>query len=171
MFTRLHAANGTHTYELHRRSACVWWVTMASTVARALLLLCCGTALSSSLRQPLFMDDAQHVISAYKLSREIVESRWKETWSEDLPCATPRYKGHVQKLGLGPQSPTLGLTISQAEHYVFARLPIYIGCQVSLAQHLVMPSLLALLGRVSVSMAFAAIGKVTCCHQKSSKWI
>lgn len=100
----------------------------------AATLLGCANAQIESLatqpRRPLFVDLAEHTVSAYRLSRDILQARWSETWYEDLPCSEPKHKGLVQKVGSGTQSPTLRLRIQDSDIYVNEKLPIYVGCQV-----------------------------------------
>jgi hypothetical protein len=84
-------------------------------------------------RSPLFMDKTNHVVASYRLAQGLIESRWNSTWSQELPCAVPRVRGPVLKTATGSQSPTLGMTIAEAEQFAFERLPIYSGCQVPLA--------------------------------------
>ena len=100
---------------------------------RALLICSLGLALcvSCAARAPLFMDKANHVVSSYRLARDLVDARWGSTWSEELPCALPRVRGPVVKTATGPQSSTIGMTIAEAEQFQFEKMPIYSGCQVS----------------------------------------
>ena len=83
------------------------WSTMMSQLvfafAAATLLGCANAqieSLATQLRRPLFVDLAEHTVSAYRLSRDILQARWSETWYEDLPCSEPKHKGLVQKLSL-----------------------------------------------------------------------
>jgi hypothetical protein len=77
-----------------------------------------------------YVDKVDHVVSSYMIARDIVEARWSSSWSEELPCASPRLKGHVLKTGSGVQSPTIGMTGAEVERFTFERLPIYSRCQV-----------------------------------------
>ena len=95
------------------------------------LALLCVTLLLAHGRAPLFIDKVNHVVSSYRLARDLIDSRWNDTWSAELPCAAPRVNGFVSKIATGAQSPTLGMTIAEAEQFTFERLPIYSGCQVS----------------------------------------
>lgn len=86
--------------------------------------------LVTTLRKPLYVDHVEHTISAYRLSRDIMQARWSDAWHEDLPCSEPKNKGAVHKVGLGTQSPTLRLKINEADAFVSEQMPIYVGCQV-----------------------------------------
>lgn len=86
--------------------------------------------LVSQLRKPLYVDHGELAISEYRLSRDILQARWSETWYEDLPCSEPKNKGLVRKVGSGTQSPTLWLSIQESDMYINEKLPIYVGCQV-----------------------------------------
>lgn len=87
-------------------------------------------AVGTSGRQPLFMDEARHVITSYKLARDMVRDRWESTWSEDLPCAQPKMRGHVRKTAVASQNPTITMSLGELEQYTFEKLPVYSGCQV-----------------------------------------
>jgi hypothetical protein len=82
------------------------------------------------LHQILFVERAEHTIYAYRLSRDTLQARWSESWHEHLPCTKPKRDRHIQKTGLGTQSPTLKLRIKESGVYVDDQLPIYVGCQV-----------------------------------------
>ena len=94
------------------------------------VVLLSASLLQALGRVPSFVNEVDHVVSSYRLARDTVSSRWNKTWSSELPCALPHVKGFVNKVATGAQSPTLGMTIAQAEQFTFERLPIYSGCQV-----------------------------------------
>lgn len=84
---------------------------------------------SLQLRKPLLVDNVEHDLSAYRLSRDILRTRWSESWHEDLPCSKPAFSGFVPKTGTASQSPTLKLR-GNSELYIGEEFPVYSGCNV-----------------------------------------
>ena len=82
------------------------------------------------MRVPLYMEKSNHVVSSYKLARDIVKSRWPSSWTDDLPCSVPRIRGFIHKTATASQSPTIGMSLGEVEQFTFEKLPIYSSCQV-----------------------------------------
>lgn len=111
-------------------SLLVFAVAAAALLSEAVAVPAQFDSLVAQLRRPLYVDHAEHAISAYRLSRDILQARWGESWHEELPCSEPHHSGLVQKAGAGTQSPTLRLRIQDSDKFVNEKLPIYVGCQV-----------------------------------------
>lgn len=79
-----------------------------------------------------FVDKVDHVVSSYRLARDLVEERWSGSAFAfaDLPCAEPSIAGFIPKSATGSQNPTLGMSIAEARQFNFAKLPIFSACQV-----------------------------------------
>lgn len=93
----------------------------------ALLLL---SVLSRAVGATNFVDETSHVVSSYRLARDLVDARWPSLWTPELPCARARLHGPVQKLATAGQSPTIGMRLAEVEQFEFEKLPVYSSCKV-----------------------------------------
>ena len=85
--------------------------------------------LPSAQRKSLFTDLIAHDLSDYRLSRNLMKSRWSESWHLDLPCSKPMHRGLAPKLGTGSQLPTMTIG-QQMELYIDEEFPVYASCVV-----------------------------------------
>lgn len=86
----------------------------------------------ATTRQQADKDSLDLVISAYRLSRDVLQERWEQAWHEGLPCQEAKLKGLTKKTGFGSQSPTLTLRSQDNAPLVKENLPVFSPCQVCL---------------------------------------